>query len=66
MKQAGVIATRTSLYSVVLKLGKSLEFIFRSQLRQGEVREGMVNQNPHELVQCLTCVIFFSTFTVQT
>jgi len=29
MRQAGDIATMTSWYSVNLKLGKSLEFIFR-------------------------------------
>jgi hypothetical protein len=54
MKQAGDIATMMSLCSINLKLGKSLQFIFLAQLRQGDVREGVVNQNTHEVGQCLT------------
>ena len=65
MKQAGDIATMTSLYSVNLKLGKSLEFIFRSQPRQGDVSEGVLNQNTHERGQSVTCIIMLSTVTVQ-
>jgi hypothetical protein len=47
MKQAGDIAKMTSWYSVNLKLGKSLEFVFRSQPMQIDVREGVVNHNTH-------------------
>ena len=65
MIQAGDIATMTSWYIVNMKLGKSLEFILHSQVRQGDVREGVVNQNTHELGQCLTCIIMISTSTVQ-
>ena len=55
----------TSWYSVNLKLGKTLEVNFRSQPRQGGVREGVMNQNTHEHGQSVTCIITFSTFTVQ-
>jgi hypothetical protein len=55
MKQAGDIAKLT-WYSVNLKLGKSLEFVFHSRPRQGDVQEGVVNQNTHERGQ-----YFYST-----
>jgi len=48
MKQAGDFVTMTSWHSFNLKLGKLLEFIFRSQPRHGDVQEGVVNQNTHE------------------
>jgi len=55
----------TSWYSVNLKLGKTLEVNFRSQPRQGGVREGVMNQSTHEHGQSITCNIMFSTFAVQ-
>ena len=65
MKQAGDIAKLTSWYSVNMKLGKSLQFIFRSQPRQDDVREGVLNQNTHERGQSVTCIIMLGTVTVQ-
>jgi hypothetical protein len=64
MNQAGDIATVTSWYSVSLTLGKSLEFIFQSQPKQGDVREGVLNKNTHERGQSVTCTIMLSTYTV--
>ena len=65
MKQAGDIATITSRYSVNMKLVKITEFNFRSQLRQGYFREGVVNRNTQERGQSLTYIITLSTSTVQ-
>ena len=45
----------TSWYRVNLKLGKTLEVNFRSQPRQGGVREVVLNQNTHEHGQSVTC-----------
>ena len=55
----------TSWYSVNLKLGKTLEVNFRSQPRESGVREWVMNQSTHEHGQSVTCIITFSTFTVQ-
>ena len=65
MRQAGDIATMTSWYRVNIKLGKSLKFILRFRLRQGEVREGVVDQNTNERDQSVNCVIMLITFTVK-
>jgi hypothetical protein len=51
----------TSWYSVNLKVKNSPQFIFRFQLRQCDVREGVVKQNIPERSQSVTCVIKLRT-----